>query len=119
MLDLVNKNVIILTLVFIVGCTEKEQIDRNFTSKYWNLKVNKNDSNLIEYKDQALYFKNGAAYFFDKKIANYSISNDTHISYAQPSVWYEAHIEIPGLSLYGNFLAGVPFPLTGYNKFSA
>ncbi len=41
-------------------------------------------------------------------------ANDTHIKFAQPSVWYEAHIEVPGkLSLYGNYLAGVPLPIIG------
>lgn len=45
--------------------------------------------------------------------------NDTHIGYAQPSVWWEAHLECPELSLYGNFLAGFPFPLVGHNKFAA
>jgi hypothetical protein len=57
----------------------KEPIDKNFTSKYWNLTVNGNDTDLIKYKDQALYFENGVAYFYDTKIANYSISNDTLI----------------------------------------
>lgn len=42
--------------------------------------------------------------------------NDTHIGHASPSVWYEAHIECPGVSLYGNFLAGFPFPLIGHTK---
>ena len=46
-------------------------------------------------------------------------SNDTHIGYAQPSVWYEAHMEYPGFSMYGNFLAGVPFALLGHNRHSA
>lgn len=45
--------------------------------------------------------------------------NDTHIGYAQPSVWYEAHLESPGFSLYGNFLAGFPFPLVGHNSYAA
>ena len=43
-------------------------------------------------------------------------SNDTHMRFTQPSVWYEAHIECPGLSLYGNYLSGVPFALTGHNR---
>jgi penicillin G amidase len=30
--------------------------------------------------------------------------NDTHMGYAQPSVWYEAHLEYPGFKFYGNFL---------------
>lgn len=42
--------------------------------------------------------------------------NDTHIGHASPSVWYEAHIECPGMSLYGNFLAGFPFPLIGHTR---
>ena len=70
---------IILILFLIIGCSKKEQIDKNFTSKYWNLCVNEKDSSLIEYKNQALHFENGVAYFFNKKIANYSISNDTLI----------------------------------------
>ena len=47
------------------------------------------------------------------------LCNDTHISYSQPSVWYEVHVEYPGLSLYGNYLPGLPFPLIGHNRFSA
>ena len=43
-------------------------------------------------------------------------ANDTHIGYAQPAVWYEAHIEYPGYSIYGNYLAGVPFALLGHNR---
>lgn len=41
-------------------------------------------------------------------------ANDTHIGYSQPSVWYEAQLKAPGLELYGNFLAGFPFPLIGH-----
>ncbi len=47
------------------------------------------------------------------------LSNDTHIGYAQPSVWYEAHIEYPGYSLYGDFLAGIPFSLLGHTRQTA
>ncbi len=42
-------------------------------------------------------------------------ANDTHIGFSQPSVWYEAHIETPDLKLYGNFLAGIPYPLVAHN----
>jgi penicillin G amidase len=42
--------------------------------------------------------------------------NDTHIGFAQPSVWYEAHIEYPGFSFYGNHLAGMPFGLVGHTR---
>lgn len=44
-------------------------------------------------------------------------ANDTHIGFAQPSVWYEAHIEYPGFSFYGNHLAGFPFAPVGHNHF--
>lgn len=43
-------------------------------------------------------------------------ANDAHIGYGQPSVWYEAHIEYPGFSFYGNHLAGFPFAAIGHNK---
>ena len=46
-------------------------------------------------------------------------ANDTHMGYAQPSVWYEAHIEFPGFKLYGNHLAGIPFALLGHNQNTA
>jgi len=69
----------ILILVSIIACSKEKQIDENFTSKYWNLCINEKDSALIKYKDQALHFKDGAVYFINEKIANYSISNDTLI----------------------------------------
>jgi len=47
------------------------------------------------------------------------LANDTHMMYAQPSVWYEAHFEYPGFSFYGNHAAGVPFALIGHNRFAA
>ena len=43
------------------------------------------------------------------------LANDTHIHYAQPSVWYEAYLQYPGFDLYGYYLAGVPFALVGHN----
>ncbi|WP_158859301.1 penicillin acylase family protein [Lunatibacter salilacus] len=42
--------------------------------------------------------------------------NDTHIGFAQPSVWFEAHMEYPGFSFYGNHLAGIPFGLVGHSR---
>ncbi len=45
------------------------------------------------------------------------LCNDTHIKYAQPSVWYEAYIEYPGYNMYGYYLAGVPFPVVGHNNY--
>ena len=43
-------------------------------------------------------------------------ANDAHIGYSQPSVWYEAHIEYPGFSFYGNHLAGIPFGVIGHTR---
>ncbi|MCS5489223.1 penicillin acylase family protein [Algoriphagus limi] len=43
-------------------------------------------------------------------------ANDTHIGFSSPSVWYEAHLEYPGFSFYGNHLAGIPFGLVGHSK---
>ncbi|QLG46819.1 penicillin acylase family protein [Costertonia aggregata] len=43
-------------------------------------------------------------------------ANDPHIGFAQPSVWYEAHLETPTYSKYGYHIAGVPFPLLGHNR---
>ena len=45
--------------------------------------------------------------------------NDTHIGFSQPSVWFEAHLEYPGTSLYGHYLAGFPFAILGHNRFAA
>jgi penicillin amidase len=42
--------------------------------------------------------------------------NDTHIGFGQPAVWYEAHMEYPGFSFYGNYLAGLPFAAIGHTK---
>ncbi len=43
-------------------------------------------------------------------------ANDPHIGFAQPSVWYEAHIMTPGYEKYGYHLAGVPMPLLGHDR---
>ncbi|WP_347921727.1 penicillin acylase family protein [Pontimicrobium sp. SW4] len=43
-------------------------------------------------------------------------ANDPHIGYAQPAVWYEAHIVTPNYEMYGYHLAGVVFPLLGHNR---
>ena len=46
-------------------------------------------------------------------------SNDTHVGFAQPSVWYEAHLDCPDYKYYGYYLAGVPFPVMGHNEYHA
>ncbi|MCB0371918.1 MAG: penicillin acylase family protein [Muricauda sp.] len=44
------------------------------------------------------------------------LANDPHIGFAQPSVWYEAHVSTPLYEKYGYHLAGVPFPLLGHDR---
>ncbi|NJB83074.1 penicillin acylase family protein [Wenyingzhuangia aestuarii] len=42
--------------------------------------------------------------------------NDPHIGYAQPSVWYQAHIKTPKYERYGFHLGLMPFPLLSHNR---
>lgn len=44
------------------------------------------------------------------------LANDPHISFAQPSVWYEAHLKTPTYEKYGYHLAGVPFPMLAHDR---
>lgn len=46
-------------------------------------------------------------------------SNDPHIAFSQPAVWYEAHLQTPSFNYYGSHLAGIPFGLIGHNEFMA
>ena len=44
------------------------------------------------------------------------LANDPHIGFAQPSVWYEAHLNTPSFEKYGYFFAGVPFPVLAHDR---
>ncbi|MBT8293974.1 MAG: penicillin acylase family protein [Eudoraea sp.] len=44
------------------------------------------------------------------------LANDPHIGFAQPSVWYEAHVSVPGYEKYGYHMAGIPFPVLGHDR---
>ncbi len=44
------------------------------------------------------------------------LANDPHIGFANPSVWYEAHLSAPGLDTYGHFLSLVPFAVLGQTR---
>ncbi|MEO9513663.1 MAG: penicillin acylase family protein [Flavobacteriaceae bacterium] len=44
------------------------------------------------------------------------LANDPHIEFAQPSVWYEAHVHTPNYEKYGYHLAGVPFPILAHDR---
>ena len=47
---------------------------------------------------------------------NVLFANDPHIGFAQPAVWYEAHLVTPNHEIYGYHLAGVPFAMLGHNR---
>ncbi|MEL6535007.1 MAG: penicillin acylase family protein [Bacteroidota bacterium] len=44
------------------------------------------------------------------------LENDPHIGFAQPAIWYEAHINYPGVEYYGYHLGGMPFALLMHNE---
>ncbi len=43
-------------------------------------------------------------------------ANDPHIGFAQPAVWYQAHVVTPTYEMYGFHLALTPFPLLAHNR---
>lgn len=43
------------------------------------------------------------------------LAGDPHIGFSLPSVWYEAHLSMPGFELYGNFQALNASALLGHN----
>lgn len=44
------------------------------------------------------------------------LANDPHVGFAQPSVWYEAHINTPKYEKYGYHFAGIPFPVLAHDR---
>ena len=45
------------------------------------------------------------------------LAGDPHLSLSLPSIWYEAHLVVPGeLDVYGVTLAGVPGIVIGFNR---
>ena len=74
--------------------------------------------NVLEQMPVPIFYGSNSWVISGKKTKSGKVlfANDTHIGFSQPSVWYEAHIETPNLKLYGNFLAGIPYPLVGHNK---
>lgn len=43
------------------------------------------------------------------------LSNDTHLSYSLPSIWYEMQLSTPRGSVYGATIPGAPGIILGYN----
>lgn len=44
------------------------------------------------------------------------LSNDMHLEYAMPGVWYMTHLQAPGLDVSGVCLPGVPGVVVGHNQ---
>ncbi|WP_424964295.1 penicillin acylase family protein [Ekhidna sp.] len=47
------------------------------------------------------------------------LSNDPHIAFSQPSVWYESHLFSPEREYYGYHVPGAPFPLLMHSEVHA
>ncbi|MCF7804180.1 MAG: penicillin acylase family protein [Candidatus Marinimicrobia bacterium] len=43
------------------------------------------------------------------------LANDPHLSFTQPSKWYEMHLRAPGINVAGVTLAGLPGVVIGHN----
>jgi len=44
------------------------------------------------------------------------LANDPHLDLTLPSIWYEVHLNAPGINAYGVSFAGVPGILIGFNE---
>ena len=44
------------------------------------------------------------------------LSNDMHLEYSLPGIWYMAHLEAPGLDVAGVTLPGTPGVIVGHNQ---
>jgi penicillin amidase len=44
------------------------------------------------------------------------LSNDMHLEYSMPGVWYMTHLDAPGLNVSGVALPGVPGVIVGHNQ---
>ncbi|MDX2249272.1 MAG: penicillin acylase family protein [Bacteroidia bacterium] len=73
---------------------------------------------IIQQLPVSLFIGSNAWVISPKKSASGKVifANDPHIGFAQPAVWYEAHIETPNFTLYGNHLAGFPFAPIGHTR---
>ncbi len=46
-------------------------------------------------------------------------SNDPHIAFSHPAVWFEAHLHTPDFEIYGHYLPLVPFAILGHTPHHA
>jgi penicillin amidase len=63
-------------------------------------------TNVPEFKGSNSWVLSGTKTESNKVI----LANDLHITFSQPAVWYEAHLNTPRTEFYGYFIAGSPFP---------
>ncbi|MCX7997834.1 MAG: penicillin acylase family protein, partial [Leptospiraceae bacterium] len=47
------------------------------------------------------------------------LSNDPHIGFSNPSIWFEAYLETSDLEIHGHFLPLIPIPVIGANSHHA
>lgn len=87
------------------------QLERDFAPAFGRAR------NSLAYLPAALSGSNAWAISASRSESGYPIlCNDPHISFAQPAVWYEAHLIAPGHEIYGHFLALLPLPLVGHSR---
>ncbi len=44
------------------------------------------------------------------------LANDPHLEFSMPGIWYQAHIEAPGLNVAGVTIPGLPCVIIGHNE---
>ncbi len=88
---------------------DKENIKNQFSEK-----INK----ILDESEVPLFMGSNSWVLSSEKTKNGNVlfANDPHISYSQPAVWYEAHINTPNYEMYGYYLACSPFPLLAHNR---
>lgn len=79
--------------------------------------VEKIESTFLQIQDLIPLFhgSNGWVLSGKKTQSGYPLlANDPHISTSNPHILYEAHIEYPGMNLYGHYLPLGAFPIVGH-----
>jgi penicillin G amidase len=94
----------------------------NFTRSYMADSILGQLKDKLGWKDSLLYYPalDGSQSWViaPNKSASGSavLTNDPHIGFSNPGVWYEAHLKTTNFELYGHFLSILPFALIGHNR---